>query len=878
MCKFRIIIYILLLSVVFAVTVKKPDGSIQIFPDVPTEGIIISSNGNIGIGILNPKDRLEVAGGVSASGTVTAAAFVGDGSRLGGLVTAGQVVSTANYAGTSNIALNTYHSNTADITVSMNAQGLFGAISVATNNNIMSITPAGNVGIGTNNPGSQLNLQRNQYSANPQLILNNQDMTNDVGYEPEFQIQRGGNPAFTFSTYYHNDSIYYSDITISTGNWLRLYGNSNRGTTGRIDLTASGIYLNGSVYPQGALMLSRTGDAASIATQKKSNAQVFQSSLWNGSSAVGVYSAIVNLASTTIGGSSRLALIAGTSSTGVGGIEAISIDNISGNVGIGISAPSAMLHVSGNITGQPIFIAENSSAPNSLFVSSNGYVGVGTSNPRELFDVWGHARIRQNLYLGDAESMLLLGSNYDIQVKGWNAGDATYVPIATFLKTSVAGNTGKLGVGTTMPNATLHVSGNIAGQPIFVAENSSAPNAFVVTGSGNVGIGTTNPQNGTLEISGTANVIPLYVFGSGPLTQGVRNTVFFTGANSTGGTGLAIENSGVAAIGTKTNINSYMKRTTGGQTLVGQLEFMMQDVGNTSYSSAFSIRTAANGSYATRLYISPSGNIGISVVTPSATLDIGGTVSAASLVVNGTLTANNFVGSGAGLTDVQSNTATTSNMAVSMNAQGLLGAINVATDNNVFNITSAGNVGIGTTTPAYSLDTVGIIRAKGGAIYSTQASPTNTLVINGTSSTLHKIYSNSTVDLSLGTNNSTNQLYLQNGGNVGIGNITPDSKLKVEGAIATTINIKSSDYTLSASDSVILVSANADVTLTLPLASGCSGRKYNMKKVDNSLAKVYISGSGSDTIDSNSNYTLFARWQFASVVSDGNNWYVIEGN
>lgn len=64
-----------------------------------------------------------------------------------------------------------------------------------------------------------------------------------------------------------------------TGFWanhLRFEGGWNR-----MDFTASsGIYLNGSVFPQGNVTITRSGDATSVSTQKNSRDVRFQASTW----------------------------------------------------------------------------------------------------------------------------------------------------------------------------------------------------------------------------------------------------------------------------------------------------------------------------------------------------------------------------------------------------------------------------------------------------------------------------------------------------------------------------------------------------------------------------------------------------------------------
>ncbi len=97
-------------------------------------------------------------------------------------------------------------------------------------------------------------------------------------------------------------------------------------------------------------------------------------------------------------------------------------------------------------------------------------------------------------------------------------------------------------------------------------------------------------------------------------------------------------------------------------------------------------------------------------------------------------------------------------------------------------ILQGGNVGIGTTTPAFALDVVGTLRAKGGGLYATQSSPADTLIADNLSSGAARIITNAAVNLALGTNSSITQLVLQNGGNVGIGTANPSlGKLQILG-------------------------------------------------------------------------------------------------
>ena len=62
-------------------------------------------------------------------------------------------------------------------------------------------------------------------------------------------------------------------------------------------------------------------------------------------------------------------------------------------------------------------------------------------------------------------------------------------------------SSGNVGIGTTTPSASLHVSG-ASNSNLLQISSPSAASALFVSGSGNVGIGTTNPTN-TLQVGGT---------------------------------------------------------------------------------------------------------------------------------------------------------------------------------------------------------------------------------------------------------------------------------------------------------------------------------------------------------------------------------------
>jgi hypothetical protein len=87
---------------------------------------------------------------------------------------------------------------------------------------------------------------------------------------------------------------------------------------------------------------------------------------------------------------------------------------------------------------------------------------------------------------------------------------------------------------------------------------------------------------------------------------------------------------------------------------------------------------------------------------------------------------------------------------------------------------------------------------------------------------------------------------------------------------------KTSDYSIAASDSVILVSGvTTDLAMTLPAAggTGVSGRQYVVKNIGTS--NVWIGASGSELVDGSSGVAINNQYDAATVISNGAQWYVI---
>lgn len=99
----------------------------------------------------------------------------------------------------------------------------------------------------------------------------------------------------------------------------------------------------------------------------------------------------------------------------------------------------------------------------------------------------------------------------------------------------------------------------------------------------------------------------------------------------------------------------------------------------------------------------------------------------------------------------------------------------------------------------------------------------------------------------------------------------------LEGAltpVSSLVTTKTADYTIAATDGVILGDATSgSITLTLPTAVGAT-RSYTIKRISTNTNSVTVEGNGTETIDDALNYALLA-YESITVVSDNDEWFII---
>lgn len=86
---------------------------------------------------------------------------------------------------------------------------------------------------------------------------------------------------------------------------------------------------------------------------------------------------------------------------------------------------------------------------------------------------------------------------------------------------------------------------------------------------------------------------------------------------------------------------------------------------------------------------------------------------------------------------------------------------------------------------------------------------------------------------------------------------------------------KTSAYSVVDADDIVPCNASgAAFTVTLPAASGRTGKRVTIVKTDSSVNAVTIDGNGAETINGSADTTLNTQYESVALICDGTGWYI----
>jgi len=680
-----------------------------------SQKMILTSAGRLGIGISSPRDTLDINGG-------------------------------AIIANSNNLSWGNVYGAGVPTIVGVSGSSAYIAFYPAgsTSSEKVRIDVSGNVGIGTTSPGSKLEVS-GSVRVNGTILGAGTDNTyyqiafgdynhrfftrTNVGAALERFTIEGG--AASGKAYFQNTDVGIG--TSSPGAKLTVAGNISG---------SSAVYFSG---------LTSATQTNVVGIDTTTGQLYYQSS---GSLSVSSASFATTAANVLGGTTNYLARWTSATTLGIGA----TYDNGT-NVGIGTTSPDAFLRVNGT-TKIGEGVASNTSK---LMVNTTSGVAAGIQLFQDGVESW----IIQNIASSTA---LTFGNSGNERMRITSDGN--------------------VGIGTTSPTSKLHVSvGNVDGIRVDstnsgyletgksggarwrwaneynaanilellvndLAGSTPTTNVLTVSGSGNVGIGTTSPSQ-KLEVNGGAKIGSNFQIDSnGDVYQ-----------LTTGG----------AALWAATANTTYPTYGFYGDTGIGMYR-----------ASADILAFATNASE--RMRIDASGNVGIGTTSPGTLLQIGLSNTSTELLRLGV--SYNVASTQRGAITWHDGTGITGKIWTTYNGSNRTdmffgGLYNSAYDQGTYlTILGTGNVGIGTTSPSAQF-VVSNAGASGFEVNPTGGVSSGVLLQaynRNTSAYMAQSYYALAHTFNVGSSGGTRALDIDSNGNVGIGTTSPAAKLHVTGS------------------------------------------------------------------------------------------------
>jgi hypothetical protein len=735
-----------------------------------TTRMTIKGNGNVGIGTTSPSRKLTIGGIVNT----------GDGLKIEDPTNTAFGAHLTYYDISSEVWLGGITNNVYNDTLSIHRDAT----------RTITITSTGNVGIGTTAPSKKLHVVGDSYieaSGTGQTLLlerANGQPTIKAGTTQSGHLILDSNAGHIYLNNYVNKNVLIAtgggNVGIGTpspAEKLHVVGNALiSGGTGDATLTIEADTDNITETDNPNILFKQDGGLVTGDIGFEGDADA----LFVGSLANSFYMVADN--------STPLQL-------GTNNAARLTINGSDGNVGIGTNSPAAKLHVDNNGASTTAVRFDAGATPDAIVAYGN--------NGNKYFE------------LGE------VGSTDPGRISLFESG-VSKIQLATNGNSYLNG--GNVGIGTTSPNYKLTVGGGsinsiqllssstgtgaFDGLRIWNTGNSVAlwnydntPTLFGtnnnermrITSDGNVGIGTTSP-NQKLHIVGkglftdfvrfngvTAPDFPIDIdsVDGGKALRSTRGTSIFRIDQSNDGPGyIGMQSADDLSI--QTNNTSKIYITSSGNVGIGTTSpaYKLQVAGafyqnGTSFTNYFDGDTKFGGSNSYSTIVKANGNVGIGTTSPEYTLDVAGVIR---------------VGSGGSIQPLLSRDTSTGGLVVSSVGNSGDFIFKGSGGSEKFRIRDTGNVGIGTTSPNQGLHVVD----AGGIVAEFESSNNSVSTLQLTNSSGDSAYfgvASTSLTLGVGAFDS-NDLRITSGGNVGIGTTSPGAKLDVAGQIITSDSVR----------------------------------------------------------------------------------------